>query len=64
MEVAVESSVRGYHVYQAVWVPVIGEHLNCKREMGNAKDRYAIAVCKLEDEVVGHVPWTISCMCS
>ena len=61
MEVAVESCVRGYHVYQAVWVPV---HLNCKREMGNAEDRYAVAVCKLGDEVVGHMPQTISCMYS
>ena len=32
--------------------------------MGIAEDRHAVAVCKLEDEVVGHVPKTISYMCS
>ena len=44
MEVVVESCVCGYHVNQAVRVPVIGKHLNFKREMGNAEDRHAVAV--------------------
>jgi len=64
MEVVVESCVRGYHIYQEIWTPVIGEHLNCKRERDNTEDRYAVAVCKAEDVVVGHVPRTISCLCS
>ena len=62
MDVAVDSCVHVYHIYQAVWVPVIGEHSNCKQEMGNAEDRHAAAICKLEGEVVGHVPRTVSCM--
>jgi len=64
MEVVVGSCVRGYHIYQEIWTPVIGEHLNCKRERDNTEDRYAVAVCKAEDVVVGHVPRTISCLCS
>ena len=34
--------VRGYHVYQTVWVPVVGEVLNCLREVGNVIDRYSV----------------------
>ena len=30
-EFETDSSVRGYHVYQDNWTPVIGERLHCKR---------------------------------
>ena len=30
-EFETDSSVRGYHVYQDNWTPVIGERLNCER---------------------------------
>ena len=59
----VESCVRRFHVYQDVWVPVIGETLLCRRETDNSEDRYAVAYYKSE-EVVGHVPWKISCLCA
>ena len=44
-EFETDSSVRGYHVYQDNWTPVIGERLNCEREEENSRDRYAVAIC-------------------
>ena len=58
MEASVDSCVRGFHVYQDIWTPVMGEILVCRRETTNVEDRYAAAVYKSE-EVVGHVPHKI-----
>ena len=58
MEVIIDSCVHGYHVYQEIWTPVSGKYLR-----DNTEDRYAVAVCKLED-VVYHVPRAISWLCS
>ena len=63
MEIVVDSCVHGFHIYQEIWTPVIGECLHCKRERDNAEDRHAVAVSKLVDMVVGHVPRNISCLC-
>lgn len=57
------SCVRGYHVYQSIWLPSIGEIVDCHRERGNATDRYAIKVMK-NDDIVGHLPKKISTLCS
>ena len=54
-----DSYIRGYHVYQVVWTPVVGEMLLLKREPTNAMDVSAVAVCK-ENDIVGHVPFNIS----
>ena len=62
-EFETDSSVRGYHVYQDNWTPVIGERLNCEREEENPRDRYAVAIRKSGD-TVGHVPRSISMLCS
>ena len=43
-EFETDSSVRGYHVYQDNWTPVIGERLNCEREEENPRDRYAVVI--------------------
>ena len=40
--IEVKSAVRCYHVYQSIWTPTIGEMLVCKREWGNAHDRYTV----------------------
>ena len=58
-----ESCIRGHHVYQREWTPVLGEELQCQRESTNANDPYAVAVRK-DDNVVGHVPRRISAACS
>ena len=50
-----ERVIRGHHVYKAIWMPEIGEILECKQERGNPKDLYAISVIK-NDTIVGHVP--------
>ncbi len=47
--------VCGYHVYQGVWAPTIGEKLPCRKENGNTQDPYAVAVLD-GVKVVGHVP--------
>ena len=55
--------VRGFHVYQDTWTPLIGEQLVCRREDSNQRDQYAVAVLKGK-EIVGHVPWYMSAACS
>ena len=51
--------VCGFHMYCDVWEAAIGEVLDCEREPGNAKDRYAVAV-KKDATVIGHLPRKIS----
>ena len=61
------SCIRGFHVYQDSWIPILGERderIVCKNEPGNPRDQYAVAVCKAGDEIVGHLPRNISTMCS
>jgi len=53
-EYLVDSCVRGYHYYQNVWDPFLGELLPCLREDGNTHDRYVVAISK-SSRVVGHV---------
>ena len=64
----VNSKARGYHVHQSIWPnPSVGEEVACEREAGNAHDPQAVAMKKLIDgnvHVVGHVPRTISSVCS
>ncbi len=66
---AIVSCIRGYHVFKYVWThPIIGENLVCKRESGNAHDRYAVGTYKRDDNnletLVGHIPKNISLLCS
>ena len=62
-EFVAESVVRGHHVYKDIWTPRMGETLQCLREEGNSKDRFAVAVYK-DLSIVGHVPRAISTLCS
>ena len=41
----IQYCIRGYHVYQRIWYPTIGEILGFARERDNTHDRYAVAVC-------------------
>ena len=61
-EFVIDSMVRGYHVYQDVWTPAVGERLQCVREEDNAEDRYAVAVTR-DGVTVGHLPRRISTLC-
>ena len=62
------SMVRGYHEYQAIWSdPYVGEELISEREVGNSHDPQAVALKKEIDgdlRVVVHVPRRISSSCS
>ena len=49
--VAISSCVRGYHIYQELWKPRVGEKLACVLESTNIIDRYAVAVVKSQDHV-------------
>ena len=51
-----DSCIRGYHVYKDDWIPVIGEELQCARELDNRRDRYAMK----DGTTVGHLPAKIS----
>ena len=57
--VAIASFVRGYHDYQAVWQPSVGEVLLFQTEPTNIKDKKAVANCQ-NTLVVGHVPAKLS----
>ena len=59
----ITSCIRGFHEYCENWNAVVGETMECKREIDNIKDRYAVAVIKNE-EIVGHLPRNISRVCS
>ena len=41
---SVEVMVRGYHVYQCVWSPIVGKELPCRKECGNTQDPFAVAM--------------------
>ena len=58
-----DSYIRGYHTYQDIWNPVVGESLLLKREPDNSVDLSAVAVWR-EDEIVGHVPFNIASVLS
>ena len=57
---AVDSVVRGHHIYKSIWTPFLGEVLRAEMEEGNGEDRYAVAILKDGGIVVGHVPCSFS----
>ena len=59
---AIESTVRGHHVYKRRWTPAIGEEFNVLAEAGNIHDRFAVAVYR-DDSIVGHLPREIAQTC-
>ena len=60
--VAVESMVRGYHIYKDIWNSYIDEVLPCERERHNIHNPFAVAV-KKGANVVSHLPHSISIAC-
>jgi len=53
----------GFHIYNIVWTPVIGEELICCREPSNMMDPYAVSGIK-DSIFVGHLPRKILAVCS
>ena len=39
---AAVSPVRGFHVYKAVWTPVVNSEHSTQQEHGNSKDNYSL----------------------
>ena len=60
---AVQTVVRGYHVYKDIWNAATGQILPCQCERGNVHDPYAVGVVE-RGVTVGHVPRAISSVCS
>ena len=55
----VQSYVRGYHAYQDILDPFIGEVLPLEREPNNSEDRFAVAI-KRRSDVVVHLPFNLA----
>ena len=53
------SAVRGYHVFQDLFKPSIGEKLVGKQEFNNTIDKHAVKEVK-GDQPVGHLPCKFS----
>ena len=60
--VNVETAIRGYHVYQTVWKPAIGEEFISLHEKENGHDPHAMGVY-YEGKLVGHLPKEASKYC-
>ena len=64
MKFCFESYGRGFHVYQILWSPIIGEeNLECRHEEKNKEDEFAIGVYRNDfqkETLVGHMPRNIS----
>ena len=43
-ETTFSTCIRGYHVYQEEWTPVLDEMLSCCREFANVHDSFAVKV--------------------
>ena len=41
----------GFHVYKAVWTPVVNSEHSTQQEHGNSEDNYAVAI--MNGEAVG-----------
>ncbi len=63
MRFAVDSCIRGYHIFKNIWPAPIGEVLQCQPELGNIHDPYCVAVVTVNNTTVGHVPRAISAVC-
>ena len=40
------SCICGHHVYKNVWMPTLGDELECKKEGDNDFDQYAVVVLR------------------
>ena len=58
-ETKFNTCVRGYHVYQDEWMPVLDEMLSCFHELANVHDPFAVKVMKA-GVIAGHLPQKIS----
>ena len=55
----IDSFVRGYHAYQDIWQPTVGDILPLRREPSNNKDSLAVSIIK-NGNIVGHMPCNLA----
>ena len=56
----IPSFARGYHPYQDVWNPSVGQVLKLRKEPDNSHNCHAVAVVKSGDTVEGHVTYNLA----
>ena len=54
-ETTLSTCIRGYHVYQDEWTPVLDETLSCCHDLTNIHDPFAVKVMKT-GSIAGHLP--------
>ena len=52
----IDSFIMGYHVYKADWTPFVGEKVTGVMESTNLMDKFAVAVKRSDESIVGHLP--------
>ena len=58
---SLQATVRGFHVYKAIWEPKDSEVLAWSHEENNPHDPFAIKTCQLDSgKIVGHLPMELS----
>ena len=58
---SLQASVRGFHVYKAIWELKDSEVLVCSCEENNPHDSFAIKTSQLDSgKIVGHLPMELS----
>lgn len=62
-ELKVESAVRGYHIYKAMWTPNFGEEFISLHQSGNTHDQHAMGVYIEDKLLVGHLPREMARYC-
>ena len=66
-EHTIDSAVRGFHVYQDIWRPVLNEQLKTIQDHGNIEDQFSVAVYKEVNPgprvTIGHLSREISRLC-
>ena len=51
------AAVRGFHVFQKIWKPVLNELLDCFHEQENDLNNFIIKTCENDNKkTVGHLP--------
>jgi len=63
-EASFDSCVRGFHVYQDIWMPVPGEILPCTHELANAHNFFVVKAKKevLYDMGLRRLAWPVCCL--
>ena len=55
-----QAAVRGFHVYQKSWQPIVQQTLYCSHEKENPFDCFAIKTCDADGNTVAHLPMEVS----